>query len=265
MKNVLTILLILTAFASLGSSQSTLGQQQLFQQANENFRAANESENVSQRSELYKKSILAYETLIGQNKIHNPKLYYNLANAYLLRGNLGLAILNYRKGQGLDPSNDNISKNLAYARSRTIDKFTLATSDKVLHTLFFWHYDFSLFARFIITLVCFAVLCFFVTILILLGRKTKLLAFAIIMAIIFSSTFSSVLIEVLLETQQQGVITSPTATAYQGDSTNYPKSFEDDLHQGSEFILLEQRPNWYHIQLPDSTECWINDNQAGLI
>lgn len=265
MKSTTTILAILIALASLSSAQPTLDQQQLFQQANENFRAANESENVSQRCELYEKSIIAYETLIVQNKIHNPKLYYNLANAYLLKNDLGPAILNYRKAQALDPSNDNISKNLTYARSRTIDKFTIPTTDKVLHTLFFWHYDFSLFTRFITTLACFATLCLLATILILLGRKTKLLALAIIIAIILSSTLSSVLIETLLDTQRQGVITAPNTTAYQGDSTNYPKSFEDNLHQGTEFLLLEHRQNWYHIQLPDSTDCWINDNQAQLI
>ena len=45
----------------------------------------------------------------------------NLGNAYLLKGNLGNAILNYRNARMLDESNVDIRKNLAFARSRCLD------------------------------------------------------------------------------------------------------------------------------------------------
>ena len=62
-----------------------------------------------------------------------------------------------------------------------------------------------------------------------------------------------------------GVITAPEVVARQGDGPNYPESFKDPLHAGTEFDLLERRSGWYHIRLSDNSDGWIPDNSAGLI
>jgi len=74
---------------------------------------------------------------------------------------------------------------------------------------------------------------------------------------------------VVLETRARarrvcGVITTEKVVARQGDGRNYPESFKDPLHAGTEFDLLERRGGWLHIRLVDNSDAWIPDNAAGL-
>ena len=62
-----------------------------------------------------------------------------------------------------------------------------------------------------------------------------------------------------------GVITAKEVVARQGDGVNYPSSFKEPLHEGTEFDLLENRPGWFHIKLSDDSDGWIPDNSAELI
>ncbi|MHC4312465.1 MAG: tetratricopeptide repeat protein [Planctomycetota bacterium] len=107
----------------------------LFSQANQSFREANSAKNPQQAEKLYEKAILAFKRIINEGRIKNAKLYYNLANAYFLKGDIGNAILNYRRAEKLDDSDANIQKNLTFARGRRIDKVVTKTEKRVLQTL----------------------------------------------------------------------------------------------------------------------------------
>ena len=64
---------------------------------------------------------------------------------------------------------------------------------------------------------------------------------------------------------EAGVILSPQVTARKGDGESYEPSFNQPLHAGTEFILLESRNDWHHVELPDGRECWIPARSAGLV
>ena len=57
-----------------------------------------------------------YELVLDQG-FESAELYYNLGNAYLQIGDLGRAILNYRRAEALIGSDGQLERNLAYARS----------------------------------------------------------------------------------------------------------------------------------------------------
>ena len=238
----------------------------LLDQANRVFRQANSIAGDPQAEKLYEKAILSYEKIISEGRIRNAKLYYNLANAYLLKGDLGNAILNYRRAEKLDGSDENIQKNLTFARSRTIDLIKPQTERRVLETLFFWHYDFSLKAKFILTLFLFAALCVILTGTIWLGRSAPATVTTVICAILVVCFFVSVVVEANSKAKRIcGVITTQQVVARQGDGQGYPASFKDPLHEGTEFDLMEHRPGWFHIKLSDGSDGWIPDNTAELI
>jgi len=238
----------------------------LFNQANESFRLANSASDAFQQQKLYEKAILSFEKIISDGKISNAKLYCNLANAYLLMGDVGRAILNYRRAEKLDNSNNDVRKNLAFARSKRTDQIKLQTEKQVMQTLFFWHYDFSVKTRFIVTSVCFAIVCIILTMIIWFGRagwKTAILIIGAIFTILFLVSFS---IDAIKQVNQiDGVIISPAVVARQGDGVNYPESFKLPLHTGTEFNLIEQRPGWLQIKLSDNSDGWIPDNSAEII
>lgn len=261
--------LAVLAFAVSACGQETLSKQQLesiLQSADEAFRTANSKADSAERTELYNQAILSYRKIIDEGRIHNAKLYYNLANAYFLNDRLGYAILNYRRAERLDGSDANIKKNLVFAQSRRADSFEIKTQTRIMHTLFFWHYDFSLKTRFVLTLIFFASSCIFATAMLWMGRRNYFTTLMVIFTILFLCFLCSVLItEVYSSKTVYGVIISPQVIARQGDGQNYPPSFKQPLHEGTEFEMLEQRPGWLHIKLPDNSDAWIPQSSAEII
>jgi tetratricopeptide (TPR) repeat protein len=265
-KTLIVCLFLFTAGAFAATEISKEQLYTLYNQANEAFRQANSMKDSGQAERLYEKAILNFEKIIDQGHIENAKLYYNLANAYLLTGRLGKAILNYRKAEKMDDSDGDIQKNLAFARSKRVDKIPLKTEKRVLKTLFFWHYDFPLKTKFLFTCILFGLICVFIIVAIWLGRNNALTISAIICAALMICFLSSVIIDHKTHTGRiSGVITVKEAVARQGDGQNYPSSFKEPLHEGTEFDLLEKRPDWYHIKLSDDSDGWIPEDSAELI
>ncbi len=239
----------------------------LFTQANQFFREANTTANDPDHAEkLYEKAILNYEKIISDGRIRNSKLFYNLGNAYFLKDDIGRAILNYRRAEKLDKSDTNIQKNLAFARSRRIDTVDVKTEERILETLFFWHYDFSIKTKFVVTCLCFAIVCISVTVMLWRGKSAPWIATAAICGLLTVSFLASVVVEARTQAHRVcGVITAQQVVARQGDGPNYPESFKDPLHAGTEFDLLERRSGWFYIALSDDSDGWIPDNAAELI
>jgi tetratricopeptide (TPR) repeat protein len=238
-----------------------------FTQANQSFSNANNIASDTQAAkDLYKQAILGYEKIIDSGKLHNSKLYYNLANSYLLTHDIGRAILNYRRAQLLDSSNPDIHKNLSFARSKRQDSFAVTTQKKVLRRLFFWHYDFSMQTRFVIGGICFTVFCLWLTLRLWILKWPAVVPVCSVVLLIAICMIASVSVEqYLLKTYRSGVITADSIVARQGDGNNYPQSFSDPLHSGVEFELIEKRPGWLHIRLSSDQETWIPDHSADLI
>ncbi|MHC5061052.1 MAG: tetratricopeptide repeat protein [Planctomycetota bacterium] len=251
-------------------AQAELSKEQLyslFAQANQAFKEANaETSDSTKAGKLYEKSILSYEKIISRGQIQNAGLYYNLANAYLLKGDLGRAILNYRRAQKLDTADANIQKNLTFARSQRLDKVTVKTEKRILQTLFFWHYDFSLKTKFALTCIFFAVCCIGLTLAIWFGRSPAATTIVVITGLFTICFLASVAVQTRIQAATIcGVITADEVVARQGDGQNYAPSFKEPLHTGTEFDLLERRTGWLHIQLADDTDTWIPDQSADLI
>ena len=265
-KIILSVCLFFIMFTA--SVQAVLPKEQiysLFNQANQNFRQANSTGDSEQADKLYQKAILSFERIIDEGGIQNAKLYYNLANAYFLQGRLGKAILNYRRAAELGNDSD-IQKNLNFARSQRKDQVAIKTERRVLHTLFFWHYDLTQKTKFLLMCIFFGIVCLSVTASIWLHRSAPLTVTAIICGLLAICLLGSIVVEAGAEAKKAGgVITVDKVVAYQGDGQNYPPSFKEPLHEGTEFNLLESRSGWLHIKLFDDSEGWIPDDSAELI
>ncbi len=68
----------------------------------------------------YATAIATYEQIVAGGD-HSAKLYYNLANAYFKREELGQAILNYHRALRLAPGDEDIRYNLSVAETHTKD------------------------------------------------------------------------------------------------------------------------------------------------
>jgi len=239
----------------------------LFSQGKERFREANTlaDKDPEAAKDLYNQAAMRFERICREGGIHSGRLYYNIGNAYFLMGDIGHAILYYRRAEPLIPNDPLLRQNLDYARSRRVDKLQEKQETRVLKTLFFWHYDFSTRFRLALFVGFLATFCAAGSVRLFVQRigVAWLMGVSAALALLM---FGSLLAETIAaRTQIAGVLVAPEVVARKGDADTYESSFEEPLHAGAEFTLVENRGDWYQIELPDGRRCWIPSGSAGLV
>jgi tetratricopeptide (TPR) repeat protein len=91
--------------------------------------------NRAYKEDRYQEAIDDYLDLINNGYV-NGHLYYNLANAYFRAGQLGRAILNYKRAQLLIPRDADLNFNLRYALDQSQD--AVSADQNFLKQAFFW-------------------------------------------------------------------------------------------------------------------------------
>ncbi len=237
----------------------------LFRQGENFFRQADTlaAGNPREAKTLYLQAILRFKKIVNAGGIRNGRLFYDIGNAYFRRGELGKAILYYKRAEKLIPTDSHLRQNLEYARSLRRDKIKEKTGSRFLGTLFFRHYGLNLKTKFILFVIFFDTL-WILALMTLLIKKNLPLKIGIYGTGILAASllFSLSLGSFLQSKDKEGVIISAQVLARKGDGESYRPSFREPLHQGTEFILLEKRVGWWHIQLPDGREGWIPGRDA---
>jgi len=239
----------------------------LFSQGKESFREANAlaDEDPEAAKDLYRQAAMRFERICREGGIQNGRLYYNIGNAYFLMGDIGHAILYYRRAEPLIPNDSLLRQNLDYARTRRVDKLQEKQETRVLKTLFFWHYDLSTQFRLGLFVALLAIFCAAgsVRLFVRRGGLAWLMGISAALALLM---FGSLLAEsIAARRYTPGVVLIPEVIARKGDAETYEPSFEEPLHAGAEFTLVENREDWYQIELPNGRRCWIPSRSAGLV
>ena len=238
-----------------------LDRQQLLEEASRFFQEANQLADQSQSAELYRKAAIRFEKLV-QDGVVNGKLYYNLGNTYFQLHDLGRTVLNYRRAQLYLPSDDNLRQNLLTARSQQADRIDQRQEAQLAKTLLFWHYDLPVQVRLTLLVAANALLWGGLGLRIYRGRgrwwpQAVALALALLMA--------GSLLHERFGRHLQGVLVAAETTARKGDGPAYAKSFDEPLHAGLEFSLVEKRGEWLYIELADGRRCWVPVEGAEII
>ncbi len=262
------LLLLIYAYAAhAGTSLSDNEKKELYSQGTEYFHQATQISDTDPAGarELYDKALLRFERLVQEGEIKNGKLFYNIGNIFFLLDDIGRAILNYRRAEQYIPNDSNLVKNLAYARSMRQDKLEIKDREKILQTLFFFHYDLGTQTRLIFFSLFYISLWIFAGIRIFSRRPFT--SWGLGVTLFFTLLFG---ISLFVESRQTainriGVIVDAEVIGRQGDAESYQASFEDPLHGGTEFALLEERGAWWQIELPDGRSSWIPARSGELV
>jgi len=215
--------------------------------------------------DYYLRAVLHFERIVQEGDTRNGRLYYNIGNAYFRLGDLGRAILNYKRAALYTPNDANLKQNLDYARSRRIDRIEEKEREKIFKTLFFLHYDLPSRWRLVIFTVSFALVWIFAALLLFVGRgsiRTVLVSVTIVCALFLTSL---VVESVARARRPEGIITAEEIVARKGDAETYQPSFTEPLHSGTEFNLLEARSDWLYVELKSGARCWISSSSAELV
>lgn len=258
---------ILFSTAMLSAQLSEQQTRELFTEANQLFRQANETANVNpaESQDLYHRAVLRFERIVSEGGVRNGMLFYNIGNAYFRMNDIGRAILNYRRAEQYIPGDRSLGQNLLSARESRQDTFEEGQSAQVMRTVLFWHYDFT--PRFRSILFGFLSLFLWGLASLRLFRPswapTWSLAVLGGLAVLF---LGSLVVESTVQASQQaGVLVAPQLIARKGDGLSYEPAFTDPLHAGTEFVQLEQRNDWRHIELPDGRQCWVPADAAEML
>ncbi|UCF05330.1 MAG: tetratricopeptide repeat protein [bacterium] len=215
--------------------------------------------------EYYRRSILHFERIVKDGGVRNGKLYYNIGNTYFRLGDIGRAILNYKRAALYSPNDPNLRQNLEFARSRRADKVEATQREKVFKTLFFIHYDIPSRIRFMIFTAAFA-LVWICAILFLFLHGSGIRLILVIAAVVSTIFLTSLVVEaVSLSRHPEGVIVADEVVARKGDAETYQPSFTEPLHSGTEFSLVERRDGWWQIELQSGARSWIPSNAGELV
>ncbi len=239
----------------------------LYQEGESSFRQANDllQTDPTRARLLFERAALCFEAVHREGGIENGRLFYNIGNVYFRLGDMGKAILNYRRAERFIPHDLNLQQNLTYARSRLIDRIEPKPETQVLRTIFFWHYDLGGTVR--AWLLAAAAGFFWLAAGIsLLLRRSWLRYLTVFWALVSLLLAGSVALDAYEQANiHPGVILEGEVIGRKGDSTTFEPSFKEPLHMGVEFKLVEARQGWLHIELADGRRCWIPASAAELI
>ena len=239
---IISFLLLLTGLSAC-SPEKTSGTKMA--EANQLYEAGQFSE-----------AAVMYQALVDAG-VEDGALYYNLGNAYFKAGDLGRAILNYRRAQVLEPRNSDVDANLQLARDQTIDELPGESGTLIDSINRFLVERMTLNEAAIFTLVIWLSLCALTVAAILWSRGRRVLRYTI--AVIAVLLIAGLISVGILISEERGndpaVIVAPSVEARSGPGEDYLTEFS--LHSGAEVDILEQRDNWARIVLPGNLQGWI--------
>jgi hypothetical protein len=111
----------------------------------------------------------------------------------------------------------------------------------------------------------FAAIWIFGILSILKRKRWKSLAIVISCVTVLFFLGSLIVHDLVWRVKQEGVITVKEVIARRGDGEMYESSFQEPLHDGTEFALVDERSGWYLIQLWNGSSGWIPSSSAELI
>jgi tetratricopeptide (TPR) repeat protein len=217
-----------------------------------------ESANALYQQGVYSEAATMYESVLESGQ-ESAEVYFNLGNCYYKLKKVAPAIYNYEKALLLDPGDDEILNNLAFAQKRTVDEIiethTVGFARIIQDLTSAFHYDtwaWIAVGMALLVLLTFAGYYF--------SNRTDLkrifffgMIFSFFMMIV--SVFSGFSEKNRLENFRPAIIFAKEAVVTSEPNPSAQKAFT--LHEGTKVYVLENIGNYRKIQLLDKKEGWL--------
>ncbi|RME38329.1 MAG: hypothetical protein D6788_07710 [Planctomycetota bacterium] len=237
-----------------------------FERAVQEFEQAQRilAEQPDRARRLFLQAAQRFESLAASG-IRNGRLEYDLGNCYLQAGDVGRAILHYRRAQRLIPGDPMLKENLRLARQRRLTNIEPRRRSAVLHSVFFMHYDLSAPTRMRLLLIFYFLFWAAVIVRLFLPRRVWTVLAVGCAAAAIGMGISLGVSRWSDRHRPDGVVTEMDVVVYKGPGIGYQRQFEQPLQPGVEFTRLGQRGAWWKIELPDGKQGWIEGRSAALV
>lgn len=256
-----------TAAASLTPTQ----QETILTEANDRYSAGRQAaaNDSAESKEAFAEAAHKYQLLVDAG-IQNPRLYFNLGNAYLESGASGRAIANYRRALALDSTNRAAQKNLAFAEAALAANTKDANSPERTAAAWMvvandWLNRFVS-PRTVFVVATSAWFAFWIALglrLVELQFSWKTAAVATLAIAVLAAT-SFTLSHRSLE-HASAVVVATDAELRVGDGASFPAAGGAKLAEGESVDFLRQRGEWVQIRTPGGTSGWLPETAVEVL
>lgn len=212
--------------------------------------------DASGRNAALRESVRGFESLLASGVRHGA-LEHNLGNAYFRLGDIGRAVLHFRRAARLAPRDGRIQANLAFARARVNPPVTPSGQVQLWERLLFWSRSTTageqLWFAAGFSIVGWAAL------LVCLRRRVPALATAGLAAVVLGLANAALLAWNLhsTRTRPEAVLVSGQPLLRHGRGEAHDPVRREPLGPGVELRILEQRGDWLHVELRDGQAGWV--------
>ena len=218
----------------------------------------------------FRESARRWQELVDRG-IENGPLEFNLGNAYLQSGDLGRAIAAYLRAEQLMPGDPDLERNLAQARSRVEHSFERSGGTILVESVAQWWHLVPLGVRMGLAWSCWALFWALLLLRILAPRAAtgsdgRRMAWrgatAATLAVWLVLGGSIVADELLRWARPRAVLVEPGVVLRKGNGEGFEQAFTQTLGPGVECVVLEERPGWLRLELPDGRTGWVKSSQV---
>lgn len=211
----------------------------------------------------YQAAIEKYEQILG-NERASVSVYYNLANAHYKLGHVAPSIYYYEKALQLQPNDEDVKNNLAFAQKMTVDAIEPAPKSKISkfidNTIATFGHDEWAWATVVFSILF---MVFILGYYFAISPKRKRLFFipAVcsfvlgIVAVIFAN-----LRYTAQQNNQFAIVFAQEAEIKAEPSARSSEVFM--LHEGTKVKVKENFGDWLQIELPDGKQGWVEEGEV---
>lgn len=226
---------------------------------------AYQAKKYEQAAQLFQKEVDSHK----KQGEESAALYYNLGNAYFRANELAKAILNYERALLLDPGNEDIRHNIAFANTKVEDGDKIAKTEKILLQNWFESLENICTSN---TWAVLAIVFFLLTIIscffFLFGSKLWVKKTAFYSGIL--GVVLVILFNLFAYFQKQDVIRKNTAivmtpTAQMMSSPEDKGKILMNIHAGLKVRISKTDGEWYEIELDNGNVGWVQSEKLEII
>lgn len=217
-----------------------------FQKAEDQYAQASEPED-------YVRVAAVYQEILDAG-FRSGVVYYNQGNAWMQAGRRGRAIAAYRQAQRFLPRDPYLDANLkqALAGRSTLNRKPL------LDYVFFWQRSVSYQEKGTATTILLGIVLMSSLAAQLGWHPLMLRRLSYVTATItLLSGISLARDWISIEQTRHGVVVIAETTARKGAAESFEPVFNQPLVEGTEFITLDENPEWLNVRIGDLGEGWI--------
>ena len=219
----------------------------------------------------FRESALRWQAVLDHGADNGP-LHYNLGNAQLQAGDVGHAIVSYLRAERHMPGDADLAHNLARARSSVSSSFERTGGTLLVDSVASWWNLVPRGTRLALGWLCWFGFWALLAARFAMARSNGQLRRAGVWRSVLGTLCAGWVVfggsiaadEALHAARPRAVLVESGVTLRKGNGDGFEPAFVEKLGPGVESTVIERRPGWLRLGLPDGRSGWARAEQVAL-